>query len=192
MSGAAFEFEVDGVFGKPGSAPFAGDLAAGDGADDAVDVDDGELGFDFFAAFDGGFAERQEDAHVERLFEAVVLGLAAVGADVVADVGFVEDGGEVDADGFPVFGGFAGVEAIDAADHFIDGAESEFGHDFAHFHGEERHEIDDVLGFASEVFAEFRVLGGDADRAGVFLADAHEDAAHGDERGGGEAELLGA
>lgn len=34
-------------------------------------------------------------------------------------------------------------------------------------------------------------LGGDADRAGVGVALAHHDAAHGDERRGGKAKLLG-
>ena len=77
------------------------------------------------------------------------------------------------------------------ADHFVDGAEAELGHDFAHFHGDEGHEIDDVLGLAGEVLAQLRVLGGDADRAGVFLADAHHQAADGDERRGGEAVFLG-
>jgi hypothetical protein len=49
-----------------------------------------------------------------------------------------------------------------------------------------------VLGLAGEFGAELRVLGGDADGAGVEMADAHHDAARGDERRGGEAELLGA
>ena len=43
-----------------------------------------------------------------------------------------------------------------------------------------------------ELLAELRVLGGDADRAGVEVADPHHDAAHDDQRGGGEAVLLGA
>jgi hypothetical protein len=36
------------------------------------------------------------------------------------------------------------------------------------------------------------VLGADADRAGVGVALAHHDAAHGDQRGRADAELLGA
>ncbi len=47
-------------------------------------------------------------------------------------------------------------------------------------------------GLAAEALAQLRVLGGDADRARVEVADAHHDAARHDERGGGEAELLGA
>jgi hypothetical protein len=74
----------------------------------------------------------------------------------------------------------------------LNGAEAEFSHEFAHFLGDEAHEVDDVGGIAGEAFAEFGVLGGDADGAGVEVADAHHDAAEGDEGRGGEAELLGA
>ena len=58
--------------------------------------------------------------------------------------------------------------------------------------GDEAHEVDDVLGLAGELLAQLRVLRGDADRAGVQVADAHHDAAERDQRRGGEAELLGA
>ena len=43
----------------------------------------------------------------------------------------------------------------------------------------------------AELLAELGVLGGDADRAGVEVADPHHDAAHDDQRGGGEAVFLG-
>ena len=49
-----------------------------------------------------------------------------------------------------------------------------------------------MLGLALEARAQDRVLGGDADRAGVQMAFAHHDAAGGDQRRGGEAELVGA
>ena len=55
-----------------------------------------------------------------------------------------------------------------------------------------REEVDDVLGLAGELLAQLRILRGDADRAGVEMADAHHDAAERDQRRGGEAELLGA
>ena len=51
--------------------------------------------------------------------------------------------------------------------------------------------IDDVLRLPRELGAKLRVLGRDADRAGIQVALAHEDAARSDERRGGEAELLG-
>ena len=47
-------------------------------------------------------------------------------------------------------------------------------------------------GWPREALAQHRVLGGDADRAGVEMALAHHDAAGGDQRRGREAELVGA
>jgi hypothetical protein len=47
-------------------------------------------------------------------------------------------------------------------------------------------------GFAGEFLAQLRVLGGNAHRAGVHVADAHHDAAQRHQRRGGKAELLGA
>ena len=49
-----------------------------------------------------------------------------------------------------------------------------------------------MLGLATEALAQDGVLGRDAHRAGVEVADAHHDAARRDQRGGGEAELVGA
>lgn len=66
------------------------------------------------------------------------------------------------------------------------------GEDLADFLGDELEEVDDVLGLAGEPVAQDGVLGGDADRAGVQVADAHHDAAGHDERRGRETELLGA
>ena len=49
-----------------------------------------------------------------------------------------------------------------------------------------------MLRLAGEALAQLRVLGGDADRAGVEVALAQHDAAHDDQRRRREAELLGA
>jgi hypothetical protein len=47
-------------------------------------------------------------------------------------------------------------------------------------------------GVPVELGAQRLVLRADADRAGVGMALAHHDAAHGDQRGGADAEFLGA
>ena len=88
--------------------------------------------------------------------------------------------------------GLARVEHVHAAHHFVEGAEAQLGHVPAHLLGDEEEEVDDVLGRAAELGAQRRVLRGDAHRAGVQVALAHHDAAHGHQRRGGEAELLGA
>ena len=71
-------------------------------------------------------------------------------------------------------------------------AEAERRHELAHLLGDEEEIVDDVLGRAVEALAQHRVLGRDADRAGVEVALAHHDAAGGDQRRGREAELVGA
>ncbi len=168
-----------GVVGQSLRAVPAGDLAAGEGADDAVDVADGEFGADGLPPFDGRGAQGQQYGLVERLFEAVVLGDLAVTAHVGVDLGLVEEVREVEPPGLPVVDGPFRVEEVGAADHLVDRAEAESGHPLPDFLGDEAHEVDHVLGLAGEVAAQARVLGGHADRAGVEVADAHHDAARG-------------
>src|SRR6476469_3250258 len=64
-------------------------------------------------------------------------------------------------------------------------------HQLAHFLGHEEHVMEDVLGRAGEAPAQLAILRGDADGAGVEVADAHHDAARRDQRSSREAELLG-
>jgi hypothetical protein len=77
------------------------------------------------------------------------------------------------------------------ADHVLQLAEAKLGHDLPELFSNEEEEVDDVLGLAGELLAEFRILSRDTNRAGVEMALAHHDAAHRDERCGGEAELFG-
>ena len=54
------------------------------------------------------------------------------------------------------------VQKIAAADHLVDRAEAEFGHQLPHFLGDEAEEVDHVIGLAGELLSELGVLGGDA------------------------------
>ena len=92
----------------------------------------------------------------------------------------------------PVLAQIGEFQQLAAADHVFEFAEAHLGHVFADFLGDEEHEVDDMLRLAGEFLAQLRVLRGDADRAGVQMADAHHDAAGGDQRPGAEAEFLGA
>jgi hypothetical protein len=83
-------------------------------------------------------------------------------------------------------------DAIGATHHLVQGAEAETSHDLAQLFGHVEEEANDVLGLAAELLAQLGVLCGNADRARVEVALSHHDAARCDERGGGEAELLGA
>ena len=82
--------------------------------------------------------------------------------------------------------------ASDPADRLVEGAEAELGEVLAHLLGDELEEVHDVLGLARVALAQHRVLGRDADRAGVEVADPHHDAAGDHQRRGREAVLLGA
>ena len=110
----------------------------------------------------------------------------------LARLRLVEQLGEIEALGLPVLHQRALVEHLHLADHLVEGAVAERGHQLAHFLGDEEEIIDHVLGLALEALAQHRVLRGDADRAGVEMALAHHDAAGRDQRRGGEAEFVGA
>ena len=74
----------------------------------------------------------------------------------------------------------------------VEAAEPERGEVLAHLLGDELEEVHDELGPAGELLAQLRVLGRDADRAGVEVADPHHDAAADHQRRRREPELLGA
>ena len=62
---AAGELDVDCVVGQTVWPPLPGEFAAGDGADDAVHVAEGQFGANLLAAFDGGLAEVEQRSDVE-------------------------------------------------------------------------------------------------------------------------------
>ncbi len=84
----------------------------------------------------------------------------------------------------------AHVDPVGPADHLLNRAEAHFGHDPAQFFRDEEEVVDHMLGLAGEACAQHRILRGHADRAGVEVALAHHDAASGDQRRCGEAELV--
>ena len=84
------------------------------------------------------------------------------------------------------------VEHLHLPDHVVEGPVAHRRHQFAHLLGDEEEIIDHVLGLAGKALAQLRVLSGDPDRAGVEVALAHHNAAGGDQRRGGKAELVGA
>ncbi len=83
------------------------------------------------------------------------------------------------------------AQQVGAADGLLQRAQAQRGQDLAHLLGDEAHQVDDLLGRAGEALAQVGALGADADRAGVGVALADQDAAHGDQRQGADAVLLG-
>ena len=68
------------------------------------------------------------------------------------------------------------------ADHIVERADTERGHDRPRLFGDVKEVVNDVLGRALETLAQLGVLGGDTHRARVQVTLAHHDAARGDER----------
>ena len=142
--------------------------------------------------FEGAFGELDQCA-VQRLIQAVVLvsdpsSLCQLGAVGVGGHG--EYRAQVEAPALPVRDTPIGVEHLGVADGLVEAAEPELGQIVPDVFGDEPEEVLDELRLAVESGTEFGVLGCDADRAGVEVADPHHDAAGHHQRGGGEAVLL--
>ncbi len=82
-------------------------------------------------------------------------------------------------------------EKVGTADHLVERTGTDRGEDLAHFGGVEGDEVDHLVGRAGELGAQALVLGADTHRAGVGLALAHHDTAHGDQRRCADAVFLG-
>ncbi len=196
LAGAADEGQVDGVVGQARATELLGDVVAEHGADGPVDVADRDLGADRLGRLGGLGVQRVggelDQLVVEGLLQTVVLLDQGVADRALGQLRHVEERLQVEALRLPVRDGLGGVEELGVADGLLDRAEAQLGEDLAHLLRDVLEEVDDELGLAGEAVAQDRVLGGDADWAGVQVADAHHDAAGDDERRGRETELLGA
>ncbi|CAG1970743.1 unnamed protein product [Fusarium graminearum] len=85
----------------------------------------------------------------------------------------------------------AHLENLYMSNHLIDGTEAKLGHNGSKLVGDIVEEVDDMLGGASELLSELRVLSSDTNGAGVQVTLSHKDAAHGNKRSSGKAPFLG-
>ena len=129
---------------------------------------------------------------VEGLHQAVVLHRRTPARGALRQVGHVQDRREVEAVRLPVLDRAAGVEHLGLPDRLVQAAEAQRRQVLADLLGDVGEERLDELRLAGELLAQLGVLGRDADRAGVEVADPHHDAAADDQRRGREAVLLGA
>ena len=177
LSGRAGEGQVDGPVGQAGAAVAAGDLVAEQGADGAVDVADAQLRAHRRAVLDGRPALLEERV-VERLVETVVLlGSGAPPRRAGRVCGSTRIGERSRPVGLPVADRVGGVEQVDPSHRLVERAEAERGQVLADLLGDVLEEGLDELRLAAEALPQLGVLGGDPDRAGVEVADAHHDAA---------------
>ena len=68
-----------------------GNFMANDGADNAIDVANGQGERHFLAGLDRRFADFKQDLQIERFIEAVVLGNLAIPADIVRDFRLIKN-----------------------------------------------------------------------------------------------------
>ncbi len=93
----------------------------------------GNSAIDLFAPLNRRLADLEQPGDVEGLLEAMVLRDLTVTADLGADVGLVEDVGEIESLRLPVVDGLPRLEAVHATHHFVDRAEAKLRHDLPHF-----------------------------------------------------------
>ena len=151
LAGRAGELEVDRVVGQQVDAVPLGDLVAEDGADGAVGVDDRRArSRTRRPCSSAGFARsssRVMSSDSSRPWSCFCV--QYVPRFGVRLLGRRQQAGEVESVGLPVADGVVGLQAVDAADHLVDRAEAELGHDLASFLGDHEQVVDDVLRLAA-------------------------------------------
>src|SRR5215210_3188502 len=190
LAGDAVEVYTDRAVGQAVVAVAPGDLPGEHPADRALRVRNGPLEVDLFSVFEGWSAPFDQLV-VQRLLEAVILGPGVPYRPSCGRLDPVEQRREVHAARLPVFDGVTHLEPVGAPDHLPEAPEAHAGHVFAHLFGDEEEVVDNVLRSAGKALPQLGVLGRYAHRAGVQVADAHHDAAGGNERRGRESEVLG-
>src|SRR5690606_15852499 len=114
-----------------------------------------------------------------------------VNADVVAQRLAIQDRRQVELLQLPVIQRMAHAKDVGASDHFINLAESKFGHDLPQVFGEEPEEVYHVIGITCEKPAQRLVLRGDAYRTSIQASLAHHNAPYHDDSRGGNAPFFG-
>src|SRR6478609_669716 len=102
----------------------------------------------------------------------------------------LQDRRQIQSVGLPVRNRFRVVEHLDVSDCLIQRAEPERREDLPYLFCNVLEESDDEFRLAGEATSQLRVLGRDANRTGVEMANPHHDAPRHDERGGREAVLF--
>ena len=176
-----------GVIGQ--SAALPGNLRAQDRAEGAVHTGHVDPHRPGLAGFEGLLAGGQQRRHIGGFLQAEIVHRlrlevdGPVGAalqDAVQNDGAQPRAGDI----------LPPLQQAAPAHQLLHAPHAQSGHDAPELLGHEEHEVHHVFGLAPEAAAQVRVLGRHADGAGVQIAHPHHDAAHGDERRGGEAEFL--
>ena len=171
--------------------PLLGDLVAEQGSDSPVHVSDRRTYDDWYCIVNRATCLFDE-ALVEGLVKTMILLNRAVECLFVTVVSGNQHWRNVEARCFPVVNCGPNVERFHPTDHLVNGPEAKLRHQLAHFLRNEFEKVDDEFGLASKSCTEFRVLGCNAHRTCVEVADTHHHASRHDERRGSESKLFGA
>ena len=182
--------QPQGVIGEPRGPGPARDLAREHCADAAIGVCDRLLEHDRGASRECRRGERDQAAVERRLELVILLPPPSRRGHRIARLR-LEQRPEIET-GEPGAGIVAALQEVAATDHVGQPGDAERRHQLARVLGDEEEVAHDVLRRAGEAPAQLGILGGDPDRAGVEVADAHHHAPRRHQRGGREAELLGA
>ena len=193
LAGRAVEVQLDRVVGQARGAVAPRHLAAGDGADDAVDVADRQRPLDLLAAFDRRLAQSAAAWSCRATCPARGPASLAEAADVrpprPADRRSLR---EVEARA-PCSG--RRPRALSSRSLWptmsLNLRKPSWAISSRTSWAMKRMKLTTWSGVAGELRPQPRILRGDADRAGVQMADAHHDAAQRHQRRRREAELLG-
>ena len=93
----------------------------------------------------------------------------------------VQKARKVEALRLPMVDGLAHFQPVHLADHVIESAEAQFGHQLTYFFGDKEEIVYDVLRLTGEKLAQFRVLGRHTHGAGIQMTFAHHDTADSDQ-----------
>ena len=87
-------------------------------------------------------------------------------------------------------GFFAHLYKVGAPHKLLDRANAQLCHNLAQFFGNIHHKVYNVFGLAAKTFSKLGVLRGNTTGAGIKVAHAHHNAAHGNQRSGCKTEFL--
>ena len=128
MASRSVELNLHRILGQQLRAVSLGQFVTENGARGAVCVNDRQLDLHRLALFQSGLGQL-EQLHIQHLVQTVILRLRAVGADVrMRFLDRRQDGAEIDTISLPVIDGLLHFQHIHAANHFIDGPETELRH----------------------------------------------------------------
>src|SRR5690606_30346732 len=190
VSGRAGELDLSGIFRKSLRLVLFRYFVGQHCARSPVDIADRKFHADAFTAFERRLCTADQFA-IQHFFQFEVLFDLLVNADVVAQRLAIQDRRQVELLQLPVIQRMAHAKDVGASDHFINLAESKFGHDLPQVFGEEPEEVYHVIGIACEKPAQRLVLRGDAYRTSIQVTLAHHDAPFHDQSRGGNAPFFG-